>query len=143
VEYFDYNDDPRAGPLVSFTFSTFRGIAAFFWIEEHRGFLHPDRAVELLGELHRKNLSFWGWIAGLPGFFPLVSLLTYRSQLKRIRRQVAAGQPWPLPGTDTRSERRATIVFVGVVLIALAVIFGWAWLDPEGFSKLAERVQRR
>jgi hypothetical protein len=144
VEYFDYDADPQAGPVVSFTFSTFRGILPFVLIQEHRGlFQNADRAIKLLWELHRKNLSFWSWIAGFPGFFPLVSFLAYRSQLKSIRRQVAAGKPAPLPGSDKRSEKRVAIVYVSVLLLALAVIVGWAWLDPQGFSKLAARVRSR
>jgi hypothetical protein len=141
VEYYDYDADGQPGPRVSFTFSIFRGILVLMWIEDHRGYVRPDRAIELLWKLHRKNLSFWSWIAGVPGLFPLVSFLAYRSQVNSIRRQIAAGKPAPLPGSDKRHEKRVTIVYISVMLLALAVIVGWAWLDPEGFSKLARRIR--
>ena len=138
----DYADDPEAGPLVSFTFETFAGLGPALWVEEHRGVVAPARATSLLWQLHRKNLCL-SWLGGFPGMFPVISYLCYRSQLGRVRRQVAAGTPTPFPRAETASEkRRVAVRFIGLMVLCVVVLATWRGVHPASFDRLVAWVKR-
>ncbi len=135
-ETFVYTGDP-SGRLASFTFDIYVGVGPMLCVEEHRGAVHPTEAASLLWTLHRRNLR-GSWLAGFPGMFPVVSYLTYRTQLANVRRQAVTGLPERLPDGETPAETRTAMNgFFAVLVVAVLGMFAWRLLNPDGFAQFA------
>lgn len=71
---------------VEFVFHTYEGFLVFAIQREHRFFLTPDRARELLWRFHKFNLT-WGLLAYGVLVIPLLSYGNYLAQKSSIRKQ--------------------------------------------------------
>ena len=80
------DEDTPDADRVEFVFHTYYGFLVFVIQREHRFRLPPDRARELLWNLHKFNLT-WGLLAYGMLVIPLLSYGNYLAQKSRIRKQ--------------------------------------------------------
>jgi hypothetical protein len=84
---FDFTKKPQPG-TVKITFHTYFGFINHFTQTEHKGYLPPDQARELLRRLHRYNLTH-NWLTPGAVFIPFLSFFNYHAQLRSVNRQEA------------------------------------------------------
>lgn len=89
-EGIELHESPHEGD-VQFVFHTYHGFLAFFVQNEHRVSCSPDDARELLSRLHRFNLTWGLWGAGMI-FVPFLTFGNYYTQKRSIEKQERAFQ---------------------------------------------------
>jgi hypothetical protein len=86
----DLPTSTQTGPgLVFVVFHTYYGFLVFVHQLEHRFWASPDDARQILARLNRFNLTR-GFFAYGALVIPILSLMNYWVQLRRIRKQAAA-----------------------------------------------------